>query len=156
MEEKEEIVVELNEKYAVIQDFPENALDLTINVEIFQDGHLQKVRSYMDMQEVADAIQETKDGYTPGLWELDFDEVDSYAPVHDCIVLSLPINAVHVSLEAKVYTESGLEVFGKVLDLEEIRRDFQMAEDDYVPRDATFVITEEGKKYAEELLKRHG
>lgn len=144
--------IELEQNYAVIEDFPEEAVDLAIDAEVYLDGKIQKVRSNMNMAELAEAIKETKDGYLPGITQMSFEEADNYVPVENCIVLSLPVSAVSVLLTAKTYGENGLETYRKHLDIKAIREAFRMAEDDYIPSDAVFVATEKGKELAENIL----
>ena len=148
-EDRQEI--ELEQAYAVIEDFPEDiALDVELNVDIYQDGDIVKVKNGMDMKQLREAIQETKDGYIP--WDLP-DDVDltEWDPpvVKDCLVVSLPTNAVSVQLVATVYTENGLEKHGMALGYQEIRRAFELAEEYYIPADATFVLTDKAKAMLE-------
>lgn len=148
-EDRQEI--ELEQDYAVIEDFPEDiALDVELNVDIYQDGEIVKVKSWMDMKQLREAIQETKDGCVP--WNLP-DDVDlaEWDPpvVKDCLVVSLPTNAVSVQLVATVYTENGLEKHGMALGYQEIRRAFELAEEYYIPADATFVLTDKAKAMLE-------
>lgn len=143
--------IELEQAYAVIEDFPEDtALDVELNVDIYQDGEIVKVKSGMDMKQLREAIQETKDGYVP--WDLP-DDVDlaEWDPpvVKDCLVVSLPTNAVSAQLVATVYTENGLEKHGMALGYQEIRRAFELAEEYYIPADATFVLTDKAKAMLE-------
>ena len=151
--ETEHKEIELEQEYAVIEEFPEEAIDLEIEVDLFKDGTTTKVHSSMGTRELSEAIRETKDGYLPGIMEMSFEEADNYTPVTDCIVLSLPAEAVHVLLAGHIYRDGEPEVFEKHLDIKEIRRAFQMAEEDYIPSDAVFTITEKGKALAEKMLE---
>ena len=143
--------IELEQEYAIIEGFPEDALDLTIDVDIYIDGDIQKVRTTMDMKELADAIEETRGWYTPGLMDLSDEELENYEPPKDCLVVSLPASAVFVKLSGKVYRNNQLEPFYISMDLSDIRRAFQLAEEDYIPSDAKFYLTEKGKALAELL-----
>jgi len=150
MEEKGQ-EIKLEQAYAVFEGFPEDtALDLELNVDIYQDGKIQKVKSRMDMQELRQAIQETKDGYIPYGVPDDVDLADwDPPPVKDCLVVSLPVNAVSLQLVATVYTEDGLEKRGTSFGYQEIRRAFELAEKNYIPSDATFVLTDKAKAMLE-------
>lgn len=152
---EEEKTVELKEDYAVIEGFPETVIDLTVEAEVYQDGEIQKYQKHMDLNDLTEALQDTRDGYVPGIDQWDWDDADNYEPPPDCIVLSIPENTVAVTLTGKNYPETGLEEFYKRLGIAEIRRAIQMAEEDFIPSDAKFVLTEKGKQCAEELLKKY-
>lgn len=155
MELEKENEIELEQEYAIIEGFPEDAIDLTIDVDIYIDGDIQKVRTMMDMKELADAIEETRGWYAPGLMDLSDDELDDYEPPNDCLVVSLPVNAVFAKLSGKVYKDNQLEPFRISMDLNDIRRAIRLAEKDYIPSDAKFCLTEKGKALAE-LLGENG
>lgn len=146
--------IELEQEYAIIEGFPEDALDLIIDVDIYTDRAIEKVRSTMDMHELKDAIQETRDWYSPGIMNLSDEELETYESPKDCLVVSLPTDSVFVKLSGKVYRDGQLEPFDISMDLGDIRRAFQMAADDYIPSDAKFVLTEKGRQMMEGVHER--
>lgn len=109
--------------------------------------------STKDLKELSDAIRETKDWYLPGIKDMTLDEADNYEPVKDCIVLSLPSNSIFVKLYGNVFRNDKLEPYCVSMDLTDIRRAFRMAEEDYIPSDAVFTLTDKGKEYAEGLMR---
>lgn len=147
--------IELEQEYAIIDGLPENMLDLVIDVDIYQDGEISKVRTEMGMRELADAIEETRGWYTPGILDVPDDELDHYESPKDCLVVCLPTNAVYALVKTRVYMDGRLEDFEKRMDLADIRRAFQMAEKDYIPSDAKFMLTDKGRELAEQLMKEY-
>ena len=71
-------------------------------------------------------------------------------------IISIPETAVEVELNVKVFTGGGVEKVNRVLSMEEIReafKEYEEAEDcGYIPPDATFRLTDEGRKMLEAML----
>ena len=66
-------------------------------------------------------------------------------------VVSIPANAVELTLTAKVMLTGKLITVKKVLDTGAVRVAFREAEENYVPGDAVYCLTEKGKKLADDL-----
>lgn len=66
------------------------------------------------------------------------------------IVLEIPEDTVAVTITARVYLNGELRTVEKQLGLSEVREAFKEAEENYIPDDAVFQITEEGRRYLEE------
>ena len=64
-------------------------------------------------------------------------------------VLTIPMNAVELTITAKVYLDGELVQVDRTLSMSEIRDAAREAED-YFPPDAVFTITEKGKQWLEE------
>ena len=69
-------------------------------------------------------------------------------------IIYLPENAVEATLSLKVYTNGDIVEVEKKLELSDLRRAFEDAEYNYIEDNDKFALTEEGMKYAEELVKR--
>lgn len=73
-------------------------------------------------------------------------------------IISIPETAVEVELNVKVFTGGGVEKVSRTLSMEEIREafsEYEEAEDcGYIPPDATFILTDKGRKMIEELLEQ--
>ena len=71
-------------------------------------------------------------------------------------IISIPETAVEVELNIKVFADGEVKKVGKTLSIEEIRetfKEYEEAEDcGYIPPDATFRLTDKGKKMLEEIL----
>ena len=68
-------------------------------------------------------------------------------------VLQLPTNAIEIDINAKVYIDGKVQEVGCKYNLEEIRRAFQDADDNYIDPDERYVATELGKQFCEEMIK---
>lgn len=66
------------------------------------------------------------------------------------IVLEIPEDTVTVTITARVYLNGELQTVEKQLGPSEVREAFKEAEENYIPDDAVFQITEEGRRYLEE------
>lgn len=66
--------------------------------------------------------------------------------------IAIPKDTVELKLIANIYTNGKIVQIEKTMDMEEVRNAFKEAED-YVPPDALFELTDEGRKYVEELMK---
>ena len=67
-------------------------------------------------------------------------------------VIAIPENSVEITMRIKVFKGGGeLETVERTLDMSAIRAAIQEAEDNYIPDDAVFQVTEKGMKYLEEL-----
>ena len=71
------------------------------------------------------------------------------------IVLAVPRDSVEIEISAKVYKDGELLDVARTMPLNEVREAIQEAKDCYIPSDAIFTLTDLGKEYAEELIKRY-
>ena len=69
-------------------------------------------------------------------------------------VIGLPKETVTAEVTCKIYKNKKLMTVHKTLEPDDIRTAFQKAEDGYIDDDDRFVLTEEGKKYLEELSRK--
>ena len=67
------------------------------------------------------------------------------------IVVEIPVQAIEVKITAKIYFDGEIHEVENKMSLKEIREAFDDAEENYIPPDASFVITEKGKQYLKEL-----
>ena len=68
------------------------------------------------------------------------------------IVLSIPSEAVELEINAKVYYDGEINSVTKHMDIEEIRKGFQEAEECYIPSDTTFRLTDKGREWLDACL----
>jgi hypothetical protein len=66
------------------------------------------------------------------------------------IVLEIPEDTLALTITAQVYLNGELQTVEKQLGIREVRAAFKEAEKNYIPDDAVFQITEEGRRYLEE------
>lgn len=66
-------------------------------------------------------------------------------------IVELPEDAVQVEINCVVYHDDQLIKVSRKLDMSALREVFRKAEDGYIDEDDTFVLTEKGEKYLEEL-----
>lgn len=66
-------------------------------------------------------------------------------------IIQLPTSAVEVTISAKVYVDGKIETVHQILDMKAIRDAVKEAEDNYIPEDATFTLTDKGREYAERI-----
>ena len=71
-------------------------------------------------------------------------------------MIYLPESAVEVTVNAKVFAKGHLYEASKTYDMQEIREMFRKADDGYIDDDDTFVITDKGRAFLEELESRRG
>lgn len=69
----------------------------------------------------------------------------------DFAVILLPVNTIGVELSVKVFEDGNVFDVCKSMDLQDVRTAFRMAEEGYIDENDTFVLTEKGKAYAEQL-----
>ena len=67
------------------------------------------------------------------------------------IVLTLPVNTVEVTIQAKVMYKGKLCKAEKTLDAKAVRAAFNEAENGYIPSDAMFTLTDKGRQLVEDL-----
>ena len=76
---------------------------------------------------------------------------------NDYAILEIPENCVELTLQCRVMLDGKLKTVARTMDMKEIRdalEEYKLAEEfGYIPPDAVFALTEEGKKYAEELMR---
>ena len=84
------------------------------------------------------------------IWELD----------NQWAIVEIPENCVELTLQCKVVINGDLQHVMRTMDMKAIREAFEeykFAEEcGYIPPNAVFSLTEEGKKYAEELMRNGG
>lgn len=68
----------------------------------------------------------------------------------DYVVLEIPQCSVEVTIMAKVYMDGEIQTVERTLGMQEIRDAVKEADTIYIPPDATFVLTDVGKKYLED------
>ena len=66
-------------------------------------------------------------------------------------VVSIPTNTVELTIGAKIYIDGELKEAHKIMNMQDIRKAVSEAEEFYIPEDAVFTLTDEGRKYAETL-----
>lgn len=76
-------------------------------------------------------------------------------------ILDIPENCVELTLNCKVFLDGELKTVMRTMSLKEIREafdEYKVAEEcGYIPPNALFALTEEGKEYVEDLMrKRNG
>lgn len=76
-------------------------------------------------------------------------------------IVEIPENCVELTLQCKVYLDGRLQTVMRTMSLKEIREAFDEYNDaeecGYIPPNALFALTEEGKEYVEDLMrKRNG
>ena len=73
-------------------------------------------------------------------------------------IVELPENCVELTLECKVYLDGKLQTVRRTMDMKEIREafdEYEVAEEcGYIPPNALFKLTDEGKAYVEELMRK--
>ena len=68
-------------------------------------------------------------------------------------VVPFPVNAVEVTISAKVYLNGEIHTVEQVMSMQDVRAAVQEAEDNYIPPDAVFTLTPEGERYYHEHLE---
>ena len=68
-------------------------------------------------------------------------------------VVQFPINAVEVTISAKVYMNGEIRTVEQVLSMQDVKAAVQEAEDNYIPPDAVFTLTPEGERYFQTLIE---
>lgn len=72
-------------------------------------------------------------------------------------IVELPENCVELTLQCKVYLNGELQTVMRTMSMKDIREAFDEYKDaeemGYIPPNAIFTLTEEGKRYAEELMR---
>lgn len=72
-------------------------------------------------------------------------------------IIEIPENCVELTLECKVYLDGKLQTVHRTMGMNELREavdEYKEAEDcGYIPLNAMFSLTEEGKRYVEELMR---
>ena len=75
-------------------------------------------------------------------------------------IIEIPETCVELTLQCKVYLNGELQTVMRTMSMKEIKEAFaecQAAEEcGYIPPNAVFTLTEEGKRYAEELMRNGG
>ena len=71
-------------------------------------------------------------------------------------IVEIPENCVELTLQCKVFLDGKIQTVMRTMDMNAIREAFDEYKDaeecGYIPPNAIFTLTEEGKKYAEELM----
>lgn len=65
-------------------------------------------------------------------------------------VIELPDDTVEAKISATILRNGGLETVERTLATKEVWKAFKEAEDGYIPSDAVFEITDEGRRWLEE------
>ena len=72
-------------------------------------------------------------------------------------IVEIPENCVELALQCKVFLDGKLQTVMRTMDMKAIREAFDEYEAaeafGYIPPNAVFTLTEEGKRYAEELMR---
>ena len=72
-------------------------------------------------------------------------------------IIEIPEDVVELTLECKVYLDGNLQTVRRTMSMKECREamdEYKEAEScGYIPPNAIFALTEEGKIYAEELMR---
>lgn len=141
--------VELQEAYAVLQ-LPRDVVEATINVSLMLGDNsveITNVHRTMDRSEVWNAFEE---GETVILEEDDDPEPTSEEPF---FVVSLPERSLEVTISCKLIQSGQLVTVDRVFGAGDLRVAFKLAERGYIPPDAVFSITDEGRRYLDEMNK---
>ena len=70
------------------------------------------------------------------------------------VVLSIPSSTVELTINVKIYNDGQIIDAYRKLSIEEVREAIEEARKNYIPDDAVYRITEEGKRYLEELKSK--
>lgn len=75
-------------------------------------------------------------------------------------IVEIPENCVELTLLCKVFLDGKLQPVMRTMDMKAIREAFEeyaaAEECGYIPPNAVFTLTEEGKRYAEGLMRNGG
>ncbi len=66
-------------------------------------------------------------------------------------MVCLPEDSVEVQINCKVYKDGELIIVKKTMSMSDLRTAFKKADDGYIDDEDTFVLTDKGKAYLEEL-----
>lgn len=67
-------------------------------------------------------------------------------------VISLPENCVEATIYCSVYLDGKIQKVQKTLSMQEVQEAIRDAEENYIPEDAVFTLTDKGREYAERML----
>ena len=72
-------------------------------------------------------------------------------------IIEIPETCVELTLQCKVYLNGELQTVMRTMSMKDIKEAFEeyaaAEECGYIPPNAVFTLTEEGKRYAEELMR---
>lgn len=75
-------------------------------------------------------------------------------------IIEIPETCVELTLQCKVYLNGELQTVMRTMSMKDIKEAFEeyaaAEECGYIPPNAVFTLTEEGKRYAEELMRNGG
>lgn len=75
-------------------------------------------------------------------------------------IVEIPETCVELTLQCKVMMNGELQTVVRTMDMKAVREamdEYEFAEEcGYIPPNAVFALTEEGKRYAEELMRNGG
>lgn len=69
-------------------------------------------------------------------------------------MIYVPENAVDGELTFTIYQNGELQKVSQTMDMNELREAIRKAEEGYIDEDDRFVLTDEGRRYMEEMMKR--
>ena len=75
-------------------------------------------------------------------------------PVVDAVI-EIPKTTLELVINAKIYHEGELVTVTQKLDMDAVRSAVKEAEENYFPDDATFTLTDYGRKLAEEIEREN-
>lgn len=82
------------------------------------------------------------------------DSSEMYTEVEEAYaVIEIPVNTIGLTITAKIWQEDSSEVVtvSKTLLFKEVKHAIEEADKNYIPDDATFVTTDAGREYLENL-----
>ena len=72
-------------------------------------------------------------------------------------IVEIPENCVELTLQCKVFLDGKIQTVMRTMSMKEIKEafaEYEVAEEcGYIPPNAVVTLTEEGKRYAEELMR---
>lgn len=68
-------------------------------------------------------------------------------------VIGLPEETIEVTIIAKVYKDGKLQDVEKVMSMQEVRKAFRLADENYFDPDERYVLTDAGRAFLEEMLE---
>ena len=69
-------------------------------------------------------------------------------------MIYVPENAVDGELTFTIYQNGELQKVSQTMDMNELREAIRKAEDGYIDEDDRFTLTDEGRRYVEEMMMR--
>ena len=128
----------------IVIALPRNTVQLDINADILVDAEPHTVGRTLGFGEVSEGFYNAECGYFPS----EDKELPNYKT---WFALEIPEMCVSVALKATVYESGEVKVLEYEYPPSELRELIRYANENYISPNAVFALTEESKKYLEEL-----